>query len=169
MRLEDQLATLLESCRRCAQSGKDLWQESQRSVLATRKAIAASKARIEQSDRTLERLQCFIDDPPKEPQPAAAGLMDDVFEVISGRTFQDEVVMLDGRHFIECTLNQCTLLYSGQPVMLESTGFHGCCFRFHAEAALTVQFLETFELLLSDSRATYTAVPTRSLRQLMPN
>lgn len=37
--------------------------------------------------------------------------------------FQNETVTLDGNHPIDCTFSNCSLDYSGGPVILEQTHF----------------------------------------------
>ena len=44
--------------------------------------------------------------------------------------FQNETVVLDGKHFIDCTLKNCTLEYSGGPVILERTIFGNAIMSF---------------------------------------
>ena len=39
-------------------------------------------------------------------------------------------------------MTDCTLDYSGYPVVLESTQFAGCRFQFHGHAAMTMQLME---------------------------
>lgn len=75
-------------------------------------------------------------------------------ELVAGRKFVNEVVTLDNRHFRECVFEQCTLEYSGRPVVLELTRFNGCRFQFHDAAALTVKLLECFEMM-SQTHADY--------------
>ena len=75
-------------------------------------------------------------------------------EVITGRDIEGELVRLDGRHFVDCNLTNCTLEYGGSVVVLESTQFHGCSFRFTNEAAMTVQLLECFGVV-SESAPSY--------------
>jgi hypothetical protein len=60
--------------------------------------------------------------------------------------------MMDGKHFIECTFTACILGYSGEPVIVESSSFTSCSFRFHGEAARTVRFLECFSMLPEEER-----------------
>ncbi len=72
-------------------------------------------------------------------------------EVIYGRTFQNQAVQMDGRHFSHCTMINCILDYSGKPVTLEDTEFQGCQFRFTGDASLTVNFLRCFGMLHADA------------------
>ncbi len=46
-------------------------------------------------------------------------------EVLQHMTFRDETVILDDRHFLDCTLQNCTMEYSGGPVILERTHLRG--------------------------------------------
>ena len=80
-----------------------------------------------------------------ETRPAAG--TPNLFENVIGRAFHKEVVSMDGRHFVDCTVDHCVLRYSGQPMILESTSFEACTFEFAGEAALTAQFLECFGMM----------------------
>ena len=61
--------------------------------------------------------------------------------------FQDETVVLDGKHFIDCTLQNCTLEYSGGPVILERTHLRGCQYVFFGQAQSTVRLLQEVRLM----------------------
>ena len=71
----------------------------------------------------------------------------DLMEVVSGREFEGELVRLDGKHFVDCTLRECTLEYSGYPVVLETTQFFGCRFQFGGQAAMTMRMLQCFGIM----------------------
>lgn len=63
-------------------------------------------------------------------------------ELISGQHFDRQHIALDGKHFIDCTLNECSLEYSGQKLTIERTEILGCSLTFRAEASRTLQFLQ---------------------------
>lgn len=62
--------------------------------------------------------------------------------LISGAHFRDEVVYMDDTHFLDCTLTHCTLVFRGDVVTLERTGFEGCRIFFEDAANRTVQLLQ---------------------------
>jgi hypothetical protein len=66
--------------------------------------------------------------------------------MISEHHFVSECVLADGKHFCDCAFRNCTLLYSGAPVIFEACRFHGCRFEFTGAAGRTVQFLDCFGL-----------------------
>ena len=65
-------------------------------------------------------------------------------EQVSGQTIVGQVLSMDGKHFIDCEIRNCILEYSGQALIMETTLFSQCSFRFTGEAALTMRFLECF-------------------------
>lgn len=67
-------------------------------------------------------------------------------EVITG-AFNAETITLDNKHFKDCMLLDCTLLYAGGPVIFERTALTGCRYRFCGEARRTLDFLEFFGML----------------------
>ena len=68
----------------------------------------------------------------------------DLMETVKDRTFADTRVLLDGRRFVDCTVQNCTLEFNGGPVEIEATRFVDCRFEFGGDAGLTVRFLECF-------------------------
>ena len=46
-------------------------------------------------------------------------------ESLQHMTFRDETVILDDRHFLDCTLQNCTMEYSGGLIILERTHLRG--------------------------------------------
>ncbi len=71
-------------------------------------------------------------------------------EVVSGCTIQDECVVIDGKRFTDCTLINCILEYSGDPVDFVRTRMRGCRYVFYGRARHTVQFLQGTGLMLYD-------------------
>jgi hypothetical protein len=63
-------------------------------------------------------------------------------EVISGLTIKDECVAIDDKHFIDCTLINCILEYSGSDVAFDATRIRGCRYVFFGRARQTLQFLQ---------------------------
>ena len=61
-------------------------------------------------------------------------------------TFENETVVIDGKHLIDCTLLNCTLEYSGGPVILERTELRGCHYVFRGQAQRTVALLKALGL-----------------------
>lgn len=114
-----------------------------------------------------------IELPPEEPPPSAefkGSDNGDLMEVVSGQNLSNEVVKLDGKHFIDCLLNDCVLEYDGYPMVLESTEFKGCTFRFTGQAALTFRFLECFGLIAGHAPQCDLELPQPQLpRTLRPN
>ena len=66
---------------------------------------------------------------------------------IQQRVFEGEVLEMDDKHFIECTLTNCILRYSGGELVLEKTLLRGCNSVFFGRARGTVRFLQTMGLL----------------------
>ncbi len=121
---------------------------------------------ITRSDRIIDDLnKQYL---PEETVPATfvSNGSTQLLEEVVGQTFQNQVLTMDGKHFIDCCVMNCVLEYSGQALVLESTEFKGCSFRFHGEAALTLNFLNCFGLMpekSSDVEVTASA-PFRSQR-----
>ncbi len=67
--------------------------------------------------------------------------------LVSKHDFDGEMVPADNKHFSDCGFRNCTLLYSGSPVIFESCRFHQCRFEFSGAAGRTVQFLDCFGIL----------------------
>lgn len=153
MAVEEQLKRLANSCSRSSEFTRTLSLELMSSVRATQSALSVSRALLAQSDDTIGRIRMLTTgaeamlavDVQQNPPGAA-------LETIRDRDFEHEFVVLDGRHFIDCKLSHCTLQYSGQPVILETTTFQGCRFEFRDGAALTVQLMECFELLFDANK-----------------
>lgn len=68
-------------------------------------------------------------------------------QIISGLTIENTTVVLDGKHFVDCTITDCVLEYSGQKVVIETTNFNACRFLFIGEAGRTVDLLRLFEMM----------------------
>jgi hypothetical protein len=81
--------------------------------------------------------------------------------IVSKREFESEVVSMDAKHFRDCRFRNCTLVYGGSPVTIESCRFHDCKFKFSGAAGRTVQFLDCFSILSqqTDDQACDPAAP----------
>ena len=65
-------------------------------------------------------------------------------------TLQNQTLVLDGKHFIDCTFQNCTLRYSGGSVILERTHLRGCRYVFFGQAQTTVRLLQEVGLMPSN-------------------
>ena len=63
-------------------------------------------------------------------------------EIITGLTITDESVEIDDKQFIDCTLINCVLQYSGRPVGFERTNMVGCRHVFYGRARRTLHYLQ---------------------------
>jgi hypothetical protein len=63
-------------------------------------------------------------------------------EVVQGQVIQGQSVEIDHKTFIDCTLINCILNYSGEPVTFQRTRFQGCRYVFFGLARRTVHFLQ---------------------------
>ena len=68
-------------------------------------------------------------------------------EIICGRTITGEVLRLDDKHFVDCTLDGCQLSYSGGGVIFERTRLTQCRHIFHGAARATVLYLQNAGLM----------------------
>lgn len=172
MAVHRELDTLLKSCSKCVQTSQILRREFSESIRVTRDAVHASRALIAQSDAAIERVRTLTTSSPhssvlqqQQVQVQEKEQHQGELEVVSECSFENQRVLLDGKHFVNCTLNNCTLEYSGHPVVLETTAFHDCNFQFRGEAALTMQLLECFELVTPGAKSGYSTQPSEPLRR----
>ncbi len=70
--------------------------------------------------------------------------------ILQHKAFENDTVVLDGKHFVDCTFQSCTLEYSGGPVVFERTHLSRCNYLFFAEAQSTVRFLQELGLMPFD-------------------
>ena len=68
-------------------------------------------------------------------------------EIINGLIIENQSIAIDDKHFIDCTLVNCILEYSGTNVAFESTQLRGCRYVFHGRARQTLQFLQGVGLM----------------------
>ena len=80
-------------------------------------------------------------------------------EVVRNQYLEGELVRLDGKHFIDCTLCNCTLEYAGGRVVLERTHITGCDHVFCGPAKCTVSYLELMGLVAPASIDSPSASP----------
>lgn len=71
-------------------------------------------------------------------------------EVVACRTFRNERVILDEKHFVDCDLIECILEYSGGPIAFESSKISRCQYFFYGPARRTVDYLQAVGLVNSN-------------------
>ena len=68
-------------------------------------------------------------------------------QIVSDHAFRDEAVLLDGKHFVDCSMQNCEIVYGGGVVILERTWISGCQYVFGGQAGRTVDLLKALGLL----------------------
>ena len=68
-------------------------------------------------------------------------------QIVFNVSFHQETVVLDGKHFIDCTLEACELSYGGGAVIFERTRIEGCDYMFGGQARRTVELLTLMGLM----------------------
>ena len=68
-------------------------------------------------------------------------------QLVQGQTIQGELLDIDNKYFMDCTLEDCTLEYSGRPVTFERTQLRRCRYVFRGSARTTVHFLQCTGLM----------------------
>ncbi len=63
-------------------------------------------------------------------------------EFVVSQLIEDELIQIDLKHFVDCTLVNCTLEYSGEDVIFERTAMHGCRHIFYGRARQTIHYLQ---------------------------
>ncbi len=59
-----------------------------------------------------------------------------------GATFANETVALDGNDYLNCTFNNCEIVFSGTAsVNLNGVNFNDCRWTFEGPAGMTVNFM----------------------------
>ena len=71
--------------------------------------------------------------------------------IVRGQCIDGELLEVDGNHFIDCNLTECILQYAGGHVVMERTRVTGCHHVFVGPARLTVNSLESMELVPPNS------------------
>ncbi len=68
-------------------------------------------------------------------------------DVLSDHAFRHEAVFLDGKHFIDCSLEHCELTYGGGVVIFERTRISQCVYVFGGQAGRTIDLLKVLGIL----------------------
>ena len=68
-------------------------------------------------------------------------------EIVRGKTLDSVSVVIDETTFVDCTLVDCILEYSGGPVAFKRTQMRGCRYVFFGQARATVHFLQSVGLM----------------------
>ena len=68
-------------------------------------------------------------------------------EIVQGKTLESVSIVIDGTMFVDCTMVDCILEYSGGPVTFERTQMRGCRYVFFGQARATVHFLQNVGLM----------------------
>lgn len=145
--VRENLARLLRSSKERVRVSELVRERSREIILRSRQAVSISHAAIGQSDQTIDHLKGKrLPQAAGTESPAPPAGPSDLMQVLSGLTLANQTIEMDGKHFIGCSVLNCTLEYNGQPLVVESTRFDQCSFRFKGEAALTLKFLECFGL-----------------------
>lgn len=149
----------------------ELRTDLQNCVRKTKVAISTTQFLIAQTNEIIDHLPRAAQSS-RDPIPAVQTNLElphsDALHIISGQNFRNELVPMDCRHFVDCTMTDCTLEYSGQPVVLETTSFSRCTFRFGGEAAMTACFLDCFGLL-TKGNGSYTLAASHPNRSILLN
>lgn len=62
-------------------------------------------------------------------------------ERVEGATFAEQTVQLDGRRFVSCSFDGCSIVYAGGPAEVLACTFTDCVWRLEGRAANTVTLL----------------------------
>ena len=68
-------------------------------------------------------------------------------KTVQGETFSRTTVTIDDTEFINCTMTDCDLIYSGGPFGWVETDFTNCLITLKGAAAFSAGFLEKFGLI----------------------
>jgi len=68
-------------------------------------------------------------------------------ELVANRTLVGQIVSIDETHFKNCRLLDCTLEYSGGPLVFEETELRGCRYVFLGSAGMTLELMKLVGLL----------------------
>lgn len=67
-------------------------------------------------------------------------------EDVRDQKLDNELVLLDGKNFIDCEFVNCELEYHGGPVTFLETAVIGCRWSFGSAAHRTINLLQFFDL-----------------------
>ena len=73
---------------------------------------------------------------------------DNALELVANRTLVGQTVLIDETHFRNCKILECTLQYSGGPLIFEETELRGCRYVFSGPARMTFEFMELIGLVI---------------------
>lgn len=68
-------------------------------------------------------------------------------ETVQDQKLEGLSLTIDDKHFIDCTLIDCILEYSGRPISFERTIMRRCRYVFFGSARSTVHFLQGVGLM----------------------
>lgn len=72
-------------------------------------------------------------------------------EQIKGKTFTNETMTLDNKHFFDCKFNHCTMVFEGKGNLhLSNCGFYNCRWSLTEYAANVVSFMSSMYLGLGE-------------------
>ena len=63
-------------------------------------------------------------------------------DIVRSETISNQHLTIDDTKFIDCTLIDCTLEYSGRPVIFEQTHLKDCRYVFLGDARRFLEFLQ---------------------------
>lgn len=67
---------------------------------------------------------------------------------LTGQKYKDQLVPLDGNHYVDCTFENVTFRWHGHPYMIDRGHFTGAVkIEAHDSVADTIEFLKTFGFL----------------------
>lgn len=69
-----------------------------------------------------------------------------------GSMYENSRVHIDSEEFRSCVFNNCELVYSGGPVVLDSNTFRNCRWALEGPAASTLKFLQALHAAGGDAR-----------------
>lgn len=58
-----------------------------------------------------------------------------------GEKIEDQTIVLDGKHYTNCTFINCELVFRGGPTVFEGNDLEETSFSFDGAAARTIRFL----------------------------
>lgn len=166
--VREDLERVLGASKERVRISRVLRNQSRESIHRSHQAVLHSQEVITRSDRVIEDINKH-QHPDEQKQPAhLPGGPGNLLQRIVGQTLTNQVLVMDGKHFVDCSIINCVLEYNGQALVMETTEFSGCSFRFKSEAALTLNFLDCFGLGLGRN-SDYTVAPTEPVLSQRPN
>ncbi len=61
-----------------------------------------------------------------------------------GQTFQDDTLVIDYHRYVDCTIEDCVLIYGGGPFHMSGCRISGCQLRYTGAAANTLKLWDIF-------------------------